>query len=83
MEMRYTQSFLRDLRKLQPANYQQIYDFVFVDFTKNLPLHSLPELRQLDSEGIFYRFTFKGYLIGIEIKGEIVKFLRVIAMPDV
>ena len=83
MEMRYTQSFLTDLRKLQPANYQRLYNFVFVDFTKNLPLHSLPVLRQLDSEGIFYRFTFEGYLIGIEIKGEIVKFLRVIAMPDV
>ncbi|MHC5726746.1 MAG: cytotoxic translational repressor of toxin-antitoxin stability system, partial [Nostoc sp.] len=41
------------------------------------------ELRQLDGEGIFHRFTLDNYLIGIEIRGEIVKFLRVIPMPDV
>ena len=83
MKIPYTLSFLRDLRKLRPANYQRVYDFVFVDFTQNLPLHCLPELRQLDSEGIFYRFTFEGYLIGIEFKGEIIKFLRAIGIPDV
>jgi len=46
-------------------------------------LHYLPDLRQLDREGIFYRLTLENYLIGIELRGEIVKFLRVIPMPDV
>ena len=58
-------------------------DFVFVDLAEKWQPHYLPELRQLDSEGIFYRFTIDNYLIGIEIRGEIVKFLRVIPMPDV
>jgi hypothetical protein len=81
--MRYARSFLVDLKSLEPAAYQRVYDFVFLEFTENGPLHCLPELRQLDNEGIFHRFSIDNYLIGIEIRGEIVKFLRVIPMPDV
>lgn len=81
--MRYARSFLVDLKSLEPAAYQRVYDFVFLEFAENGPLHCLPQLRQLDSEGIFHRFTVDNYLIGIEIRGEIVKFLRVIPMPDV
>lgn len=83
MEVRYTRSFLLDLKSLEPAAYQRVYDFVFVEFAKNGLLHCLPDIRQLDNEGIFYRFTLDEYLIGIEVRGEIVKFLRVIPMPDV
>lgn len=81
--MRYARSFLIDLKSLEPAAYQKVYDFVFFEFAQKWPLHHLPELRQLDGEGIFHRFTIDEYLIGIEIRGEIVKFLRVIPMPDV
>ncbi|MCG6138042.1 MAG: cytotoxic translational repressor of toxin-antitoxin stability system [Nostoc sp. LLA-1] len=83
LEVRYARSFLVDLKSLEPAAYQRVYDFVFFEFAENGLLHSLPELRQLDVEGIFHRFTIDNYLIGIEIRGEIVKFLRVIPMPDV
>ncbi|WP_414542052.1 cytotoxic translational repressor of toxin-antitoxin stability system [Nostoc sp. CCY0012] len=83
MEVRYARSFLVDLKSLEPAAYQRVYDFVFFEFAENGLLHSLPDLRRLDVEGIFHRFTIDNYLIGIEIRGEIVKFLRVIPMPDV
>ncbi|MDP5338259.1 MAG: cytotoxic translational repressor of toxin-antitoxin stability system [Nodularia sp. (in: cyanobacteria)] len=83
LEVRYARSFLVDLKNLEPVVYQRVYDFVFSEFTENMPLHSLPELRCLDEEGIFHRFTLDNYLIGMEIRGEIVKFLRVIPMPDV
>ncbi|MUG92193.1 cytotoxic translational repressor of toxin-antitoxin stability system [Scytonema sp. UIC 10036] len=83
MEVRYARSFLKDLKSLEPAAYQRVYDFVFIEFAKKGLLHGLPEMRQIDSEGIFYRFTVDDYLIGLEVKGEIVKFLRVIPMPDV
>jgi hypothetical protein len=81
--MRYARSFLVDLKSLEPAAYQKVYDFVFFEFAQKWLRHHLPELRQLDNEGIFHRFTLDEYLIGIEIRGEIVKFLRVIPMPDV
>ncbi|WP_414561916.1 MULTISPECIES: cytotoxic translational repressor of toxin-antitoxin stability system [unclassified Anabaena] len=83
LEVRYARSFLVDLKSLEPAAYQRVYDFVFFEFAENGLLHSLPELRRLDVEGIFHRFTIDNYLIGIEIRGEIIKFLRVIPMPDV
>lgn len=83
LEVRYARSFLVDLKNLEPVVYQRVYDFVFFEFTENMLLHSLPELRCLDTEGIFHRFTIDNYLVGIEIRGEIVKFLRVIPMPDV
>ncbi len=83
LEVRYARSFLVDLKSLEPAAYQRVYDFVFFEFAENGLLHSLPDLRRLDVEGIFHRFTIDNYLIGIEIRGEIVKFLRVIPMPDV
>ncbi|WGV26587.1 cytotoxic translational repressor of toxin-antitoxin stability system [Halotia branconii] len=83
LEVRYARSFLVDLKSLEPAAYQRVYDFVFFEFAEKGLLHSLPELRQLDSGRIFHRFTIDDYLVGIEIRGEIVKFLRVIPMPDV
>jgi mRNA-degrading endonuclease RelE of RelBE toxin-antitoxin system len=83
LEVRYARSFLVDLKSLEPAAYQRVYDFVFFEFAEKVPLHCLPELRQLDNGRIYHRFTIDNYLIGIEIRGEIVKFLRVIPMPDV
>jgi mRNA-degrading endonuclease RelE of RelBE toxin-antitoxin system len=83
LEVRYARSFLLDLKSLEPVAYERVYSFVFTEFADKWQLHYLPELRQLDNAGIFYRFTIDNYLIGIEIRGEIVKFLRVIPMPDV
>ncbi|MBK1987618.1 cytotoxic translational repressor of toxin-antitoxin stability system [Sphaerospermopsis aphanizomenoides BCCUSP55] len=84
LEVRYARSFLVDLKSLEPVAYERVYDFVFVECAaQKWQLHSLPELRQLDDDGIFYRFTLDNYLIGVEITGEIVKFLCVIPMPDV
>ncbi|AFZ57891.1 cytotoxic translational repressor of toxin-antitoxin stability system [Anabaena cylindrica FACHB-243] len=84
LEVRYARSFLIDLKSLEPVAYVRVYDFVFVECAgQKWQLHGLPELRKLDDDGVFYRFTIDNYLIGIEIRGEIVKFLRVIPMPDV
>ncbi len=83
LEVRYARSFLIDLKSLEPAAYERVYNFVFVELAEKLQPHHLPELRQLDEDGIFFRFSLDNYLIGIEIRGEIVKFLRVVPMPDV
>ncbi|BAZ39114.1 hypothetical protein NIES4101_50660 [Calothrix sp. NIES-4101] len=83
IEVRYARSFLADLSSLQPTISAQIYNLAFVEFPQKGQLHYLPHLRQIDGEGIFYRFTLDNYLIGIELRGEIVQFLRVIPMPDV
>lgn len=81
--MRYARSFLQDLKSLEPAAYHQVYEFVFDKFTKIDYLQELPELRQLGSSAIFYRFTLDKYIIGIEVIGQIVKFIRILRKPNI
>jgi len=83
LEVRYARSFLVDLKSLEPAAYQRVYDFVFVEFAQKQQLSHLPDLKRLDADGILYRFSLDKYLIGIEVTGQIVKFIRVLPMPDI
>ena len=83
MEVRYERSFIADLQHLESTAYRVVYNFVFDGFLQNPCLHCMPALRQIDDEGRFHRFTLDNYLIGIEVRGEIIKFLRVIPIPGV
>ncbi len=81
IEVRYARSFLQDLKNLETAAYQQVYEVVFEKFVQLKQIQDLPELHQISSDAIFYRFTIDNYLVGIEVTGEIVKFLRVLPKP--
>ncbi len=83
IEVRYARSFLKDLKSLESTAYERVYDFVFVQFADNGYLRDLPGLRQIDAEGVFFRFSIDDYLVGIEVRGQIVKFLRVIPIPNI
>ncbi len=83
LEVRYARSFIEDLKFIESLAYQQVYDFVFIKFSQINYLQELPELRQLGSSGIFYRFTVDNYLIGIEVTGQIVKFIRILPKPEI
>ena len=83
LEVRYARSFLRDLRNLEYASRERIYDFVFEEFMRINTVQDLPGIRRISSDAIFYRFTVDNYLIGIEVTGNIVKFLRVLPKPDI
>ncbi|MGL5509921.1 MAG: cytotoxic translational repressor of toxin-antitoxin stability system [Microcoleaceae cyanobacterium] len=80
LEFRYARSFLEDLKNLDPENYKQVYDLVFVKLKKINYLNELPQLRRLSKSQIFYRFSVENYMIGIEVTGQIVKFIRI--MPQ-
>lgn len=83
LEVRYARSFLQDLQNLESAAYERIYKFVFEEFMAIDYIHDLPGLQRIGSDAIFYRFTLDNYLIGIEVTGHIVKFLRVLPLPDI
>lgn len=83
LEVRYARSFVEDLKTLETAPYQKIYDFVFLKFSQIKYLQELPELRQLGTSAIFYRFTLDKYLIGIEVTGQIIKFIRILPKPQI
>lgn len=81
IEVRYARSFLQDLKNLESSAYQQVCDIVFVKFIKLKQIQDLPGLHQIGNGAIFYRFSVDDYLIGIEVTGQIVKFLRVLPKP--
>ncbi|MGK7920716.1 MAG: cytotoxic translational repressor of toxin-antitoxin stability system [Trichodesmium sp.] len=83
LEVRYARSFIEDMKTLEPVAYQQVYNFVFIKFSQINYLQELPELRQLETSAIFYRFTVDNYLIGIEVTGQIVKFIRILPKPEI
>lgn len=83
IEVRYARSFLRDLRNLESAAYQQVCEVVFEDFLVLKQIQDLPGLQPITSNAIFYRFTIDNYIVGIEVTGEIVKFLRVLPKPNI
>lgn len=81
IEVRYARSFLQDLKNLESAAYQQVFAVVFEEFMGLKQIQDLPELHQIGSDAMFYRFTIDNYLVGIEVTGHIVKFLRVLPKP--
>jgi mRNA-degrading endonuclease RelE of RelBE toxin-antitoxin system len=81
IEVRYARSFLRDLRHLESAAYQQVCEVVFDEFIGLKQIQDLPGLKQVGSDAIFYRFSIENYIVGIEVTGHIVKFLRVLPKP--
>ncbi len=83
IEVRYARSFLRDLRNLESAAYQLVCEVVFEDFLALKQIQDLPGLQSITSDAIFYRFTIDNYIVGIEVTGEIVKFLRVLPKPNI
>jgi hypothetical protein len=83
IEIRYERSFLLDLEHLDAPSRRQVQQFVLDDFVNLTHLQDLPEFRQLGSSQIYYRFSLDRYLIGLEITGKIIKFIRVIPKPDV
>ena len=83
IEVRYARSFLRDLKNLESAAYQQVCEVVFEDFLALRQIQDLPGLQPITSDAIFYRFTIDNYIVGIEVMGQIVKFLRVLPKPNI
>ena len=82
-EVRYKRSFLKDLKRLKFADRHRVGKFVFVKFMQLKQLGDLPELRQMGSQAIFYRFTLDNYIVAIEVTGQIVKFLRILPKPRI
>ncbi len=83
IEVRYARSFLEDLKYLETAAYQQVCQVVFDDVIRLKHIQDLPGLRQISSDAMFYRFTIDNYIVGIEVIGQIVKFLRVLPKPQI
>ena len=83
MEVRYRQSFLRDLKKLKK---HPIYGAVFQLAFKVLPeaeeLTQVPGIKAMKGHLQRYRIRKGSYRIGIEVNGPIVELVRVLDRRD-
>jgi hypothetical protein len=78
LEIRYCRSFLLDLKRLDLAAYQRLYQVTIANLDEIAQLSRLSRLRPLGSSTLLYRLTLEGHLIGIELKGRIIKLVRVL-----
>ena len=83
LEVRYERSFLLDLKRLNPADYEKVSQFIFEDFLHLGQLYEIPGLRQIGGSAIYYRFSLGKYLVAMEVTGEIVKFIRILPKPEI
>jgi len=83
LEVRYNRAFLIDLKSLETAAMQKMHQFVFQEFFQTNQLQDLPEFQPLENSEILHRFTIDAYFIGIEITGQIIKFLRILPRPTI
>ena len=82
LEVRYERSFIMDLKLISTSEVRdRIRQFVFSDFLETKHLQYLPDFRPIGTTQIFYRFTLEEHLVCIEVKGEIIKFVRVLPKP--
>ncbi len=81
LDLRYTRSFLVDLRDLEISDQERIFALIFKKYRRLEHIYDLPGLVKLNAEGTLYRCTLDKYTIGLELKGNIIKFWRVLPTP--
>jgi mRNA-degrading endonuclease RelE of RelBE toxin-antitoxin system len=79
LEVRYRQSFLRDLKKLkrQPI-YNDIFDFVFTTIPKIKTLREVSDIKIIKGYSNRFRIRMGDYRIGIEVHGDMIEIVRVL-----
>ncbi|HAX77371.1 MAG TPA: cytotoxic translational repressor of toxin-antitoxin stability system [Cyanobacteria bacterium UBA11372] len=81
LDLRYTRSFLVDLRDLEFSDQERLFSLIFQKYRRLENIYDLPGLVKLNAEGTLYRCTIDNYTIGLELKGNIIKFWRVLPTP--
>jgi len=77
MEVRYRQSFLKDLKKLKGSSvYPRIYEIVFTTLSEAQNLQDLPNIKAMQGYSNRYRIRVGDYRIGIEISDNTVEVIR-------
>ena len=83
LELRYERAFLKDMQRLNPADYERAHRFLFEQFPQLRQLYQIPGLRQISNHATYYRFPLGNHLVALEVTGQIVKFLRIVPKPNI
>lgn len=77
MEVKYRQSFLKDLKKLKGTSiYQRISEIAFTNLTDAQDLQEIPNIKAMQGYSNRYRIRVGDYRIGIEVSGNTVEIIR-------
>ncbi|MEI6332662.1 MAG: type II toxin-antitoxin system RelE/ParE family toxin [Pseudanabaena sp. ELA607] len=77
MEVKYRQSFLKDLKNLKGSSvYQRIYEIAFTTLPEAKNLEELSNIKAMQGYSTRYRIRVGDYRIGIEISGNTVEVIR-------
>ena len=77
MEIKYRQSFLKDLKNLKGSSvYQRIYEIAFTTLPQAQNLQELSNIKAMQGYSNHYRIRVGDYRIGIEISDNTVEIIR-------
>jgi len=79
VEVRYRESFLRDLKRLKKFPiYERIYTLSFETLPSAAELREIPGVKAIQGYPHRYRIRVASYRVGIEIAGPVVEMVRVL-----
>jgi len=83
VDVRYRESFLRDLKKLKKLPiYDRIQAFAFETLPSAKLLSEIPGVRAMTGHPHRYRVRIASYRVGIEIDETVVELVRVLDRRD-
>lgn len=79
MEVRYRESFLRDLKKLRKHPiYERIFTLAFRTLPDAADLREISGVKAMTGHPHRYRIRVASYRVGIEVDGKVVEMIRVL-----
>ena len=79
MEVKYRQSFLKDLKNLKGSSvYQRISEITLTTLPEAQSLQELPNIKAMKGYSTRYRIRVGDYRIDIEISGNTVEVIRIL-----
>lgn len=83
MDVRYRESFLRDLKKLKNHPlYGRIFTLAFETLPATEALTAVPGVKAMTGHHGRYRIRVASYRVGIQVDGEVVEVVRALDRRD-
>lgn len=83
MEVRYRESFLRDLKKLKKLPiYERLFDFAFRVLPNADDLRSISGVKAMSGHKRRYRIRVSSFRIGLQVEDSFVELVRVLDRRD-
>lgn len=83
MEVRYRESFLRDLKKLKKLPiYSRVFDLAFKILPEAGSLMTVPGVKSMTGHKSRYRVRISSFRVGLHVEGGIVEVVRVLDRRD-